>query len=870
MPTQDDCEDVQPRYIAVNGDIEDLEQYRPGGLHPLALGNELKGGRYTICHKLGYGASATVWLARDNDNATYVAVKVHSDQASKRTRELAIHRYLSKHASIPKEIAIARILDHFRVSGPNGCHTCLVFELCGPNFDSLTGIKIKPNVIRNLASQITNALAFLHKSEVAFGDLSPANILLKATDFSQMSLEEIYTALGKPTSWEVKSIVGEQQLKHAPQFAHPPLYFTHGDAQRDNLRLQYLRPRALLTDLAEAVLLTDSEQEQTGVHLDYAAPEFMFDINRKHTKASDIWALACCFYQMRSGHLLLEHAGTPRSFAIQTQHLIGELPNSLANCEEFIAGDCLIVGQEYLASSTRTLRHKLENIGNWDAWHLMSAEEKRDNLLLRQSEEYADEPQALDIESMLHKGGPPPAKLSSEEFNDFYDLLSKMLHWLPEQRITVKEVIEHPWLNKQYNDLDDPNAAWIERYDTINRKYEGRVYVTPSNAGEYEYENDEPDWDTTNAGQAANDYAAEYEYGNDEPDWDAIDAAAAVANNANEYEYENDEPDWDNLEEQSSSTGKLVSSDDSENSSPVAEAVEPTKTDSDEHFVTKLLGLQVPYHTEQVSTPSQPVSQQLKQIANEPDNTTIDQQETQEVYIAGHGTTASREEIEAAGTVLGPPTETGDAHSRHIDVPTVPESGIELKYSGLVIPAKDIGFVRPEADVSNDKIRYCAITTEDTMAQLKDEATLHKSVTNVDTSLNQASPITQDIHSPASPWQHHIPSEHFFNTNSAVAVQQQAAQSSAAADKPSSIKEENDDDVPELIEPRSSNVRGTVIKFAPGTKYEAITSKRQNTAPANAHAQAQETEANLKEGLAGGVIVGMIVAGVAMLLKEFW
>jgi hypothetical protein len=45
---------------------EDVLNYRPGGYHPVALGDTLKDGRYKIHHKLGYGGFSTVWVARDN------------------------------------------------------------------------------------------------------------------------------------------------------------------------------------------------------------------------------------------------------------------------------------------------------------------------------------------------------------------------------------------------------------------------------------------------------------------------------------------------------------------------------------------------------------------------------------------------------------------------------------------------------------------------------------------------------------------------------------------------------------------------------------------------------------------------------------
>lgn len=47
-------------------DEENVLDYKPGGYHPVALGDTLKDGRYIIYHKLGYGGFSTVWVARDS------------------------------------------------------------------------------------------------------------------------------------------------------------------------------------------------------------------------------------------------------------------------------------------------------------------------------------------------------------------------------------------------------------------------------------------------------------------------------------------------------------------------------------------------------------------------------------------------------------------------------------------------------------------------------------------------------------------------------------------------------------------------------------------------------------------------------------
>ena len=52
--------------------VESVQDYVPGGLYPVYLGDRVGDGRYKILRKLGYGAYSTVWLAQDN---RYVSFK---------------------------------------------------------------------------------------------------------------------------------------------------------------------------------------------------------------------------------------------------------------------------------------------------------------------------------------------------------------------------------------------------------------------------------------------------------------------------------------------------------------------------------------------------------------------------------------------------------------------------------------------------------------------------------------------------------------------------------------------------------------------------------------------------------------------------
>jgi serine/threonine protein kinase len=62
---------VLDKFFFNGTDCEDLDNYKPGGYHPVHLGDTystLPGSdrpRYRILHKLGSGSFSTVWLAKD-------------------------------------------------------------------------------------------------------------------------------------------------------------------------------------------------------------------------------------------------------------------------------------------------------------------------------------------------------------------------------------------------------------------------------------------------------------------------------------------------------------------------------------------------------------------------------------------------------------------------------------------------------------------------------------------------------------------------------------------------------------------------------------------------------------------------------------
>lgn len=153
-------------------DVEDREEYKPGGFHPVHLGDNLgKDNRYRVIHKLGNGGLSTIWLCHDCEKNKYVALKIiiadasHNDCSELRLvhrKDLDFDQAGGKHIALP--------LAHFWIDGPNGSHLCLVLPVLGPRVPVIWHTFPDPSrTVRNIILQITSALQFLHRNGICHG-----------------------------------------------------------------------------------------------------------------------------------------------------------------------------------------------------------------------------------------------------------------------------------------------------------------------------------------------------------------------------------------------------------------------------------------------------------------------------------------------------------------------------------------------------------------------------------------------------------------------------------------------------------------------------------------------------------------------------
>ncbi|XP_030276147.1 SRSF protein kinase 1b isoform X4 [Sparus aurata] len=169
---------------------EDPNDYCRGGYHHVKIG-DLFNGRYHVIRKLGWGHFSTVWLAWDIQEKRFVAMKVvksaehYTETALDEIKLLKSVR--NTDPSDPNRERVVQLLDDFKISGMNGTHVCMVFEVLG--YHLLKWI-IKSNYqglplpcVKSIIRQVLQGLDYLHtKCKIIHTDIKPENILLTVNE----------------------------------------------------------------------------------------------------------------------------------------------------------------------------------------------------------------------------------------------------------------------------------------------------------------------------------------------------------------------------------------------------------------------------------------------------------------------------------------------------------------------------------------------------------------------------------------------------------------------------------------------------------------------------------------------------------------
>ncbi|EGP87145.1 uncharacterized protein MYCGRDRAFT_42881 [Zymoseptoria tritici IPO323] len=434
--------------LSIEG-IEDVEDYRPGGFHPVHLGDVYEE-RYRVLLKLGAGGYSTTWLAHDSVAARYVALKIVKASETSNCVERQTHQSLSSSQSgHPGRAHVRCLLAHFTITGPNGNHFCLVSEVAGPtlpslyeNRESLYARRLRAAVARKISKQVAQAVGFLHSSGIGHGgksfvsvlsyartnaltDITVPNILLKLKSIDEWTEKDIYERFGQPCKEEPRMVSGLSLGPSAPR------YIVEAARVPEE---RFLAEEVFLIDLGVSFPLKDPPRPQDiGVPLMYRAPETIFE--SRYDKFSDLWSLACVIFEIRAGTPIFESfMGTEDEIIKQWVQMKGKMPEPWWSSWDTRSsafdesGKPLPRGPD---AETWTNEYPLEemiaDIGEDD-----NAEEN----------ETADDAHIQQKPSLLELAG---TRITKDEAASLNDLLGQMFQWKPDDRISVEQILEHPW-----------------------------------------------------------------------------------------------------------------------------------------------------------------------------------------------------------------------------------------------------------------------------------------------------------------------------------------------------------------------------------------------------------------------------------------
>ncbi|KAM3560733.1 hypothetical protein MY1884_002753 [Beauveria asiatica] len=396
--------------------VEYLERYDDGGFYPVMIGDVVNK-RYQIVDKLGYGGYSTVWMTRYMQQNAYVALKI--GVADSRVHETTVLKRLvdaapqtpANPAALVGLNAIPRVLEAFTVRGPNGEHPSYTTALAGTNLRDACDLSMfRLEVARALAVKLVSAIAYMHSTGYAHGDIHLGNVMLRLPpQIDELSVEQLYQKYGHSETVPVSRVDGGPLPPSVPSEAVRSINL---GKKANEISLD--ETDLLLIDFGEsfAPKLSTRPCEDCRSHLAARPPESHFEPLSPLSFSADIWCLGLAIWNLFAIRPLFAAAFSPPA-AIIAQHVDALVP---------------------LPS------------GWWSRW-----EERRDYFDENGNSiqgEYGGPTLNKAFDDWLHKYRLKfqVGSFSEEEKTAFLQLLRRMLSYDPLQRPTADEVLESGWI----------------------------------------------------------------------------------------------------------------------------------------------------------------------------------------------------------------------------------------------------------------------------------------------------------------------------------------------------------------------------------------------------------------------------------------
>ncbi|KAM7195418.1 Protein kinase-like domain containing protein [Rhypophila sp. PSN 637] len=468
---------------------EDEQDYRPGGLHPVHLGDCLgPEGRYRVVHKLGFGGHGTVWLCHDRIESRWRAVKILSADLGgpEKCKELETANKLLSRLDLEPESGLHSLLerhhialpvDHFTIDGPHGTHLALVypllgssagyaFELCGPHTE----------LLKDICFQLVNAMDFLHRIGRCHGDFRSANILLRLVDgVDQWPEEELFKVLGKPKTGPLLLRDPVAPGTTLPEYLVTPTRFDYTSG--------LLLTSVAVSDFGVSFDAKDPPH-QTSIPQPRRAPEDMITGIASPGFASDVWTLMHTIMEMRLGKTFMaleERASFDEADEIadvaaieiwESTAFMGPMPKNYRTVWKEKGGFFENGHEDDDSVPVVAMAGTLK--ADWTQWAEKTGVFRGDYLRSRLMDEHYTRLDAALWDAIARQDykatGLMPrlphhskhwnmqdhvfCKLDPVELEQLYDLCKSVHKWQPHERALTGEILNHPWFgdrNKRAN-----------------------------------------------------------------------------------------------------------------------------------------------------------------------------------------------------------------------------------------------------------------------------------------------------------------------------------------------------------------------------------------------------------------------------------